>query len=212
MDVKKTIFWLGHAGFYIKIRDKTIFIDPYRIPKVKKRADILLITHPHPDHYSKEDIAKVVKKGTIIVCPPGCDGIEKFGMVELVAPGEVREIDGIRIEAVRAYNTQKERLKFHPQENDWVGYVIDTGEGRIYHAGDTDNIPEMAKLKKIDVALIPVGGTYTMDINQGIAAAKRIDSRFIVPMHYKMLVEDKGKFEEKFRKSVKNALFLEEVG
>lgn len=189
--------WLGHSSFKITNK-KVIYIDPYNVPPDEK-ADIILITHGHSDHCSLEDIKGIVKDGTIILIPPDCQsklsdiqGID----IHLVKPGKKIGAFGIIVEAVPAYNLNK---NFHEKSNEWVGYIINTDGKRIYHAGDTDFIPEMKELKEIDVALLPVGGTYTMDAKEAAEAANTIKPKLAIPMHYGSIVgseEDAKKFKE----------------
>ncbi len=182
--------WLGHASF--KITDKkVIYIDPYNVPPDEK-ADIILITHGHSDHCSIEDIKELIKDRTIILIPPDCQsklsdlqGID----IHLVKPGKKIGAFGIIIEAVPAYNLNK---NFHEK-------VVNIAGKRIYHAGDTDFIPEMKEIKEIDVALLPVGGTYTMDASEAAKAANTIKPKVAVPMHYGSIVgseEDAKTFKE----------------
>jgi len=191
------IDWLGHSGF--KITDKkVIYIDPYNVPPDEK-ADIILITHGHSDHCSIEDIKELIKERTIIIITPDCQsklsdiqGID----VHLVKPGKKIGAFEIIIEAVPAYNLNK---NFHEKVNEWVGYIVNIAGKRIYHAGDTDFIPEMKKIKDIDVALLPVGGKYTMDAKAAAEAANAINPKIAVPMHYGSIVgseEDAKKFKE----------------
>ncbi len=207
------IQWTGQSGFIVRAGRSTIVIDPFRLPDVDVKADLLLITHPHFDHFSKDDIAKVVAKDTKIVCSVGCDGIEEFGSHTLAKPGFEMSLDGMHISAFPAYNVRQERLRFHPKSNLWVGYLIACERGRIYHAGDTDFIDEMRSLKNLDLALLPMGGTYTMDIDEGMAAARSIDAKYVAPIHYRMLLGDSRakELEETFARSVSNALILAET-
>jgi len=191
------IDWLGHASFKITNK-RVIYIDPYNI-QADEKADIILITHSHYDHCSIEDIKGIVKDGTIIIIPPDCQsklsGIQGIN-VHLAKPGKKIEAFGIIIEAVPAYNINK---NFHEKSNEWVGYIINTDGKRIYHAGDTDFIPEMKELKEIDVALLPVGGTYTMDAAEAAKAANTIKPKVAVPMHYGSIVgseKDAKRFKE----------------
>jgi len=189
--------WLGHASFKITNK-KVIYIDPYNVPPEEK-ADIILITHSHSDHCSIEDIKGIVRDGTIIIITPDCQsklsdiqGIK----VHLAKPGKKIGALGIVVEAVPAYNINK---NFHEKSNEWVGYIINIDGKRIYHAGDTDFIPEMKELKEIDVALLPVGGKYTMDAKEAAEAANAIKPKVAVPMHYGSIVgseEDAKRFKE----------------
>ena len=171
------IHWLGHASFKLT-GDKIIYIDPYEITETEK-ADIILITHVHHDHLSMEDIEKIRKKDTVIFAPE--DARNKLSDFKPVKPYQIFNVGKIKIETVPAYNLDKE---FHPEEKNWVGYVIEINGKRIYHAGDTDLIPEMSELKDIDVALLPIGGTYTMDVTEAVQAVNIIQPRVVIPMHY----------------------------
>jgi len=177
--VIKKIFWYGHASFKIKNK-KVIYIDPWQLPKEAEKADVILVTHSHFDHLSVDDIRLIKKDDTIIVVPP--DGASKLmGNIKEIEPEQEIEIFDIKIKAVPAYNIKKE---FHPKRNEWVGYIIDLEGVKIYHAGDTDFIPEMREFEPIDIALLPVGGKYTMDAEQAAQAAEAIKPEVAIPMHY----------------------------
>jgi len=188
----KNISWLGHASFKIA-DDKVLYIDPWKL-KREDKADIILITHSHYDHLSLEDISKVQTEDTVIVVPS--DGASKLkGNIKTVRPGDSLAVKGIDIEVVPAYNIKKD---YHPKGNRWVGFVINIKGTRIYHSGDTDFIPEMKKIKA-DIALLPIGGTYTMDVAEAVEAVKAINPEVAIPMHYGDIigsVEDARKFKE----------------
>jgi len=190
----KNITWLGHASFRIK-GEKVVYIDPWKLKKGAEPADIILITHDHYDHLEPEDIQKIQKEGTIIVVTS--DGAKKLeGTIKTIKSGDTLTVEGIKIEAVPAYNIGK---KFHPKSSGWVGYIVTLGGQRIYHPGDTDLIPEMNNVKA-DVALLPVGGTYTMTAEEAALAANKIKPKVAVPMHYGTIVgsiADANKFKEK---------------
>ncbi|HEV8387473.1 MAG TPA: MBL fold metallo-hydrolase [Nitrososphaera sp.] len=155
--------WLGHDGFRISYESKTVYFDPYKLKSQhnKKDADLVLISHNHFDHLSVEDLALVVGSKTHIVAAEECVGkLKSIGAAEIkgVAPGDRASIEGVSIEAVAAYNTNK---TFHPKADGKVGFVITLNNLRIYHAGDTDVIPEMDGVNP-DIALVPVSGTYVM--------------------------------------------------
>lgn len=211
------IEWLGHAAFKIKANDKVIYIDPYQLTAVDEKADVVLITHSHYDHCSQQDIEKVVKDNTIVVCTPDSQSkiarIDKKIAIELVEPGTELSFDGLKIKAVEAYNINKQ---FHPKSQAWVGYVIQTNSVAIYHAGDTDKIKEMEKLTgygtKQFIALLPVGGTYTMDAEEAAEAAALIKPTLAIPMHYGTIVgsvEDAKKFCELCKEKGINTKILE---
>lgn len=169
------IEWLGHAGFRIT-SGVIIYIDPYKI-SVGPPADVIFITHPHFDHCSMEDIEKVHNEETVIVCPEDCD---VPGEIKTVSAGDKFDIKGVQVEVVPAYNIDK---SFHPRDKGFVGYVITVDGYRIYHAGDTDLIPEMSDIE-CDTALLPVSGTYVMTAREAATAASRIKTKIAVPMHY----------------------------
>ncbi len=189
----ENIKWLGHAGFKIK-GEKVVYIDPFKINETEQ-ADIIIITHEHFDHLSPEDIKKIQTEKTVIVVTPDC-APKVSGNVKTISPGKTLSIDGIKIEAVPAYNSNK---NFHLKENNWIGVIITINGKRIYHAGDTDNISEMSSLKNIDVAMLPVSGIYVMTAEEAADAANRIMPKIAVPMHYGSIVGTKED-AEKFRR------------
>ena len=192
----ENITWLGHAGFKLK-GEKIVYIDPFKI-KDTEPADIIIVTHEHFDHLSPEDIRKIQTGKTIIVTTPDCYS-KVSGNIKTIRPGQTLNVDGIKIEAVPAYNSNKH---FHPKANGWIGVIVTINGKRIYHAGDTDNIPEMANLKSIDVALLPVSGTYVMTAEEAADAANKIMPKVVVPMHYGSIVGTSAD-AEKFRRLCK---------
>jgi L-ascorbate metabolism protein UlaG (beta-lactamase superfamily) len=174
----QNIFWLGHDSFRLK-GDKVVYIDPWKLDAGAEKADVILITHNHFDHYSPDDIGKISKSETVIVMPQAA--AEKFaGKVTLVKAGDKVNVSGVAIEVVPAYNTNKPN---HPKSAGHVGYIITLNGKRIYHAGDTDLIPEMATLKA-DIALLPVSGKYVMNATEAAEAAKAIKPELAIPMHW----------------------------
>jgi L-ascorbate metabolism protein UlaG (beta-lactamase superfamily) len=175
------IKWLGHASFRLSDGKVKVYIDPYQITK-PEQADVILITHCHYDHCSPDDLKKLIGPSTLVVSPANC--AEKFAGLNLkhkaVAPGQEFEAAGLKIKTVPAYNLNKQ---FHPKANNWVGYIVNIGGEKVYHAGDTDAIPEMKGLE-VDVALLPVGGTYTMTVEEAAAAFRQMKAKRAVPMHY----------------------------
>lgn len=179
----------GHACVKIK-GNKTIYVDPFQLGNEEEIADLILITHGHYDHCSVEDIKKVSSGKTTVILTPDCQSKlpperVKIKDMKIIRPGVELNIEGIKIEAVPAYNIGKD---FHQKIEEWVGYVITISGKRIYHAGDTDLIPEMNNLKDIDVALLPVGGTYTMNAKEAANAANTIKPKLAIPIHYGKIV------------------------
>jgi len=177
------IHWLGHASFRIEGDELVIYIDPWKLGHGPK-ADLILITHDHPDHLSPEDVAKVQKKDSTIVTVAAA-AAKLSGQIEVVRPGDEMTVRGIPIRAVPAYNVNKFRspgVPFHPQESGYVGFILTVEGQRIYHAGDTDYIPEMGSIDA-DIALLPVSGTYVMTADEAIEAVKTIKPQVAIPMH-----------------------------
>lgn len=190
-EVANRIVWLGHDAFRID-GAKTIYIDPYQISE-GPQADVVLITHEHFDHCSPEDVDKIQKEGTVLVTEK--DSAAKLeGDVRIVKPGESMPLDDMTIEAVPAYNVDKD---FHPKAKGWLGFILEVEGVRIYHAGDTDRIPEMKDFQ-VDIALLPVSGTYVMTAEQAVGAALDIQPKLAIPMHYGAIVggdEDARQFK-----------------
>ena len=187
---------LYHSSIRIN-KEKTIYIDPFKIDRNYNDADIIFTTHDHYDHYSEEDIDKVINENTVIVIPEELltkvlkKGINKNAIIT-VEPNQKYMVQGIKFETVPAYNTNK---TFHPKENGWVGYVIGINGIKYYIAGDTD-ITEENKKVKCDVAFVPVGGTYTMDFKEAAQLVNQIQPKVAVPIHYGSLVGTKQDAEE----------------
>lgn len=187
------IHWLGHDSFRIE-NDVIIYIDPWQVPPDSPKADIVLITHEHYDHCSPRDVARLQKPDTVIVTIPAAASKLK-GNIREVKPGDKVTVKGVDIEAVPAYNLDK---PFHPREAGHVGFIVTVGGKRIYHAGDTDFIPEMEDLE-VDIALLPVSGTYVMTAEEAARAAEAIKPEVAIPMHYDAIVgsiSDARRFEK----------------
>jgi L-ascorbate metabolism protein UlaG (beta-lactamase superfamily) len=181
--------WLGHSGFRIRVGKAVIYIDPYRVPDGAPPADLILVTHGHYDHFSPQDIERLTGKGTWLVGPAAV-AERVSGQVHSIAPGEALDdelVRGVYVAAVAAYNTSKrdgDGNPFHPREAGWVGYELNVRGERLYHSGDTDVIPEMDSVTGVDVALLPVSGVYVMTAQEAAEAARRIQPRVAVPMHW----------------------------
>lgn len=172
------IFWLGHDSFRLK-GERVVYIDPWKLAAGAEKADVILVTHEHGDHFSPDDIAKISHADTVVVAPPSV--VAKTDLkITVVKPGDKLNANGIAVEVVAAYNANK---KFHPQTAGHVGYIVTLNGKRIYHAGDTDEIPEMAQFK-CDIALLPVSGTYVMTAAEAAAAANTLQPSLAIPMHY----------------------------
>ena len=193
------IHWLGHDSFRID-SEKTIYIDPWRLEGEQPVADLILVTHDHFDHCSPEDIAALCNEDTIIVASEAAAeqlGGKVSGEVRAVEPGDRLMAAGIDIETLPAYNTNKFRAPdkpFHPREAKHVGYIITVDDQRIYHTGDADDIPEMENLQ-VDIAMIPVSGTYVMTVEEAVRAAEKIKPKLAIPMHYGSIVGDRADAE-----------------
>ena len=214
------IKWLGHAGFLIK-NSRVIYIDPYNIKEDSEKADLILITHSHYDHCSVVDINKIIKNGTKIIMTADCQSkITRFNVpirMEIIEPGQESTYGDIRISALCSYNIVK---PFHNKEQAWVGYLIKMRNVLIYHAGDTDVIPEMQKLTgykqsgKKFIALLPVGGRFTMSAEEALEAAKIIKPFLAIPMHYGSIAgseEDAQEFCNLCQEEGINAKILEKI-
>ena len=178
------IHWLGHDTFRID-GPQTVYFDPYELDGENPEADLILVSHDHHDHCSPDDVAQIQGSDTVMVTiAAAADKLS--GDIRVVAPGDTIQVKGIKVEAVPAYNVNKFRSPgepFHPQEAGHVGFVITLEGQRIYHAGDTDYIPEMADLEDIDIALLPVSGIYVMTAEEAVEAAEAIDPGVAIPMH-----------------------------
>lgn len=189
MSVRLT--WMGQSGFQIKTAQKIIYIDLVSYKKYEKKvgelfekADLVLVTHAHGDHCQPATLEKVRTEATVVIAPPQCAKKIK-GKVEVLAPGEEKVCNGVTVKAVEAYNV----TRFRTPGNPWhpkgygVGYLLTIAGKTIYHAGDTDFIPEMRNLGKVDVALLPTGDKYTMDNSEAAQAAITINPKVVLSMH-----------------------------
>lgn len=216
------IDFLGHSGFLIRNGNgKRIAIDPYNVSEGIEKVDFILITHSHYDHCSIKDISKLAKEGTVIVIPP--DGQSKVTKIEgvemqIIEIGDELAFGNIKVEALPAYTPHK---GFHPKNEGWLGYLIKINGVIIYHAGDTDRIPEMEKLTGYGkhgvefVALLPISGKYVMDANEAAEVAFMIKPDLTIPMHYGAGVagtrEDAEKFVKMCEEKGLRAVLLEKI-
>jgi len=202
----ENIKWLGHSSIKI-LGDMNIYIDPYNIKEKLNDADIIFITHNHYDHFSPEDIIKCKRNDSKIVVTEdlyndalnlGFDDKDIIG----VSPNNNYKLDNINFRTIPAYNINK---KFHPKENNWVGYIIDFNNIKYYIAGDTDITKENKKVK-CDIAFLPVGGTFTTDYKEAAMLANEIEPNIAIPIHYGSLVgteEDATKFKKHLKDNIK---------
>lgn len=223
MEIKgHKLEFLGHAGFLITSSSgKKIAIDPYNVSDNVGKVDLILITHSHHDHCSIRDIEKISRGGTIIVVPADAQSkITKIDNVEMqiIETGDEFNFWTIKIEAVPAYNVNKQ---FHPKKEGWLGYVLKINELVIYHAGDTDKIPEMEKLTGYGkhgnefVVLLPVSGIYVMDADEAVEVVSLLSPDLAIPMHYGAGIagtyDDAKKFVELCKENGIRAEILEKI-
>jgi len=173
------ITWMGHASFRISGGGRVVYIDPWKLTEAPHDADVVIVSHDHHDHYSQDDVAKVSGAETVTLAPVDT-AVKLLGAIA-IAPLERTTAGGVDIQAVAAYNVGK---SFHPKAKHWIGAVITLEGKRIYYAGDTDLIDEMDDLVDVAVALLPVGGTYTLDAAEAACAAERIGCKAAVPYHW----------------------------
>jgi L-ascorbate metabolism protein UlaG (beta-lactamase superfamily) len=205
------LHWLGHDTFRIDASSCCVYIDPWKLPAGSPPADVILVTHDHFDHFSQEDIGRIARPGTVVVGPAPvteCLAGDERLVLHTLAAGQSTTAGAVIVTAVPAYNTNKFSRPgehFHPREAGYLGYVVEVDDRRIYHAGDTDVIPEMGGVV-CDIALLPVGGTYTMTANEAADACDLLRAELVVPMHYGDIVggiKDAQRFAELCRLPVK---------
>lgn len=186
--------------------EKIVYFDPFRIPAAANDADVIFITHEHFDHFSPDDIAKAVTDKTVFAAPASMEkkmldsGISADKLI-LLEPNVKTEVCGIPVETIPAYNPGK---KFHPRSSNWLGYIVTLGMQRIYVAGDTDATPE-AKSVSCDIAMIPIGGTFTMDFREAAGFINELKPETVIPTHYGSVVGSPGDGES-FKKLVDDSV------
>ena len=206
------IFWISHAAFKIKTDNgKVIYLDPYQIPKDAEKADIIISSHSHGDHFDKRSIKTIIKDSSILLGPISIsNNLEKFNG-RPIKIGSSFNYKDLSIELIPSYNIKKAN---HPKSAGWAGTIVSSGEKSVYHAGDTERIPEMKDLanKNITVALLPCGGTYTMDFEESTDCAVDIQPEIAVPMHN--WGKNLGEFKELLSKKAPNikVVILEKDG
>lgn len=200
-----------HNSIKIK-KEVIIYIDPYKIEKEYNDADYVFCTHEHYDHFSPEDIKKVIKEDTVIITVPNT--LEETMKLQpdrskiiLVGPNESYDMRNIKFETTVAYN---ERKLFHQKSKKWVGYIITINGDRFYIAGDTDDLPELENIK-CDVAFIPIGGMYTMNHSEAANLANEMHPKIVIPTHYGLIVgskEDAEEFKQEVISDIKVEIFI----
>ncbi len=203
-----TLTFIGHGTLQLQLGGTVVHVDPVgeyadysRLPK----ADLLLITHEHGDHLDAAAVAGARKADTVILANE--NAARKVQGATAIRGGQAREVRGIRVEAVAAYNTSPGRERFHPKGRD-NGYILTLGGKRVYIAGDTEDTPEMKALRDIDIAFLPMNQPYTMTPEQAAAAAKAFRPKVLYPYHYgdtdagrlKTLLQKEGGIEVRVRR------------
>ena len=181
------------SSIRIRCSAGTIYADPFRMQESPCDADFVLITHDHYDHFSPEDLAKVINPATILVVPEKvADKAAAFSAqvkaIETVLPGQQYQIAGLSFETVPSYNKIK---PFHPKKSGWVGYLLDADGQRVFIAGDTDKTKENSAVR-CDIALVPVGGKFTMDPKEAADLINTIRPKAAIPTHYGTIVGKKS--------------------
>jgi len=179
----QNLHWLGHDSFRLD-GPPVIYFDPWKLAPGSPVADVILVSHDHYDHLSPGDVKNVSGPKTVVIANPSAAA--KLPGARVIRPGEKLTVGDVTVEAVPAYNINKFRSPgnpFHPKNAGHNGYIVTVGGERLYHAGDTDHIPEMSGYR-CDVALLPVSGTYVMTADEAAKAAMAIKPGIAVPMHY----------------------------
>lgn len=206
------ISWLGHDCFRIKNK-KTVYFDPFETAGEEK-ADVVFITHEHYDHCSPKDLKKILGDTTVLVATQASGQMLrglKAKETRIVKPGDELKVGEIEVKVYPAYNINKFRSPgrvFHPKEEGKVSYLVGIGGVKIFHAGDTDLIPEMDQIIT-DIALLPVSGTFVMTPEEAAEAAGRIKLQIAIPMHYGSIVGSRRDAEEFKRRAKCDVVILE---
>jgi len=191
MKMSVQITWIGHAAFRLDADGLVVYIDPWKLKHPENDADLIFVSHDHYDHGSPEAVQKVRNETTVILAPGDAAG--KIPDARDIQAGQSLEFPHLTVLPVPAYNIDK---TFHPRVNGWCGAIFELGGKRIYYSGDTDRIPEMKELGDIDLALLPVGGTYTLTAGEAAEACRDIQPRSALPYHWGDIVGDIHDAEE----------------
>ena len=188
-----TLTFFKHASLALEVGGKHIYIDPVdsfadyaRLPK----ADVVVVTHSHYDHLDRTAIDKITTRETVVVCDKTSAEAFDFDCVTMTPGLSAEPIEGVKIEAVAAYNTSEGHLDFHPKEREDCGYIITIGQSRFYVSGDTENNEDVKAVESVDVAFLSVNQPYTMTVDQAVDAVRAIKPTIFYPYHY-------GEVEEK---------------
>lgn len=201
-------FYRAHffqSGFRINYKKIVIYIDPVMVEKPVK-ADYIFITHPHVDHFSINDINKIYKENTLIVGPTDLEKKLKNYRFQSIKPNKKIDFGTFICETIPAYNYKHKTLDIalHKQKKNYLGYVLTFQDIKVYHAGDTDYIPDMDKLKHITIALIPIGEKRTaMNPHQAAKATNSFKPTYVIPMHYKLNNGAEQQFKDSLNPSIK---------
>ena len=180
--------------------ERVIYIDPLSVEGAPHDADLILFTHPHADHFSPRDAKKLLKESTVIAAPKSMAGLCRIMLgreIKSLLPGEKYEQGGVKFETVAAYNKSK---PFHLKAMKWLGYIINVGDTRVYISGDTD-ITDESRSVRCDIAMLPIGGFYTIDPIQAAELAKAVSAHTVIPVHYGRLLGGEDA-PEKFRRAL----------
>lgn len=177
-ELLNDLHWLGHDSFRLD-RPVVIYIDPWNLAPDSPPADLILVSHDHYDHCSPDDVQRVRRADTVVAANPAA-AAKLAGPVQILRPGDEAELRGVTVRTLPAYNLNK---RFHPRAAEGLGFLLTLGDETLYFAGDTDAIPEMEGLRP-DLALLPVSGTYVMTAEEAVEAARAMQPRWVVPMHY----------------------------
>ena len=185
-----SVYPVSHASLALALPGTVAYVDPVGPAALYAglpAPDLILITHEHGDHYNAETLAALAGDTTQLIANPAVYGMLPAGLktrAQSLANGEGTNFAGLRIEAIPAYNTTSDRLNYHPKGRD-NGYVLGLEGGRIYIAGDTEDIAEMRALTGIDIAFLPMNLPYTMDIEQAADAVAGFAPKTVYPYHYR---------------------------
>ena len=200
---------IAQSAIRIVNKGTIIYFDPYLINNCDNDADYIFITHSHYDHYSPEDIKKIIKPDTKIIVPKDLEKSIESSNILVVEPDKEYVIGDISFKTTRSYNNNK---SFHKKEYNWVGYIVNIDNNKVYVSGDTDYIDEMHNIN-CDIAFVPIGGTYTMDYKEASMAINTIKPKLAIPTHYGTIVgstKDAFEFQKLVDKNINVQIIKED--